>query len=104
MVDMSDTATYTPGRHKPFDLTAIEWSEDLPPKPEKKPANSFEGQLANFAEFIRNTPTNKWGQYPFTYKSAGGATAARGQARKAHGAGLIWECRDRHLYAKAVAS
>lgn len=103
MVDMSDTATYIPGRHKPFDLTAIEWLGDLPPKPERK-SHLFEGQLKNFADFVLTSRRSQWARYPFTYKSQGGARAAAVNARKVYPTGLVWEARGTSLYARTVTA
>lgn len=106
MVDMSETATYTPGRHKPFDLSQVEWADALPPKPTPKPKTSFliEGQLKAFANHVRAVGSPKWARYPFTYKSESGAKAARINARKTQSQGLIWEARGTSLFAKAVSA
>lgn len=101
MVDMSETATYTPGRHRPFDLSDIEWANDLPPKAIRKTV-LFEGQLQAFADHVRASRRAQWARYPFTYKSEGGAKAACSNARKTQDSGLLWEARGTSLFALAV--
>jgi hypothetical protein len=105
MYDMSETATYIPGRHKPFDLSNI-FVDELPPKiekPKKSPAvNLLGGQLRSFADYVRTCGRSEWALYPFRYKTAGGAAAGCNNARKTQGSGLLWECRGTSLFAKAV--
>jgi hypothetical protein len=103
MYDMTNTATYIPGRHQPFDLSDI-FVEALPPKIEKprKEPQLLGGQLKSFAEYVREQRRPEWALYPFRYKTAGGAAAGCNNARKIHGQGLAWECRGTSLFAKAV--
>lgn len=105
MYDMSDTATYIPGRHKPFDLSNI-FVDELPPKiekPRKPAANLLGGQLKSFAEYVRTAGRTEWALYPFHYKTAGGAMAGCSNARRTQ-PGLFWECRGTSLFAKAVTA
>lgn len=104
MYDMSETATYIPGRHQPFDLSDI-FVAELPPKIEKAPKpqrNLLGGQLKSFAEYVRTSGRSEWALYPFRYKTAGGAMAGCNNARKTQGRGLLWEARGTSLFAKAV--
>lgn len=105
MYDMSDTATYIPGRHKPFDLSDI-FVDELPPKPIKAPkpaSNLLGGQLKSFAQYVRTAGRTEWALYPFHYKTAAGAAAGCNNARKTQ-PGLLWECRGTSLFAKAVTA
>ena len=101
MTDMSDTTTYIPGRHKPFDLSNITWANSLPPKQVRKP---YEGQLKAFVEYVRLMDSSMWARYPFTYKTTGGATAGAINARKVYNEGLEWESRGTSLFCKVVPS
>lgn len=101
MYDMSDTATYIPGRHQPFDLSNIEWTNSLPTV--SKTRKTYEGQLRLFLDHVVKMNRPEWARYPFTYKTIGGARAAAINAKKAYGTmPLVFEARGTSLFAKVA--